>query len=250
MSNCVKVLTKQHFSCFYIKLEPFGDFCQLWPSLTKLDLTLTPRGTKNPCFLSINWNKLGLVLLQRLLNSLSNDYSWVEIGVKTVEISRKPCKAHHHSSWGDNFWSNRLIVNFFCALETRHLRISRDTKISLIQFLEKCNQSQHRKASQLGWVGASCRVTNPTQCTYKVCQASGHVPRSPEPSFCIKKELKKKKTLLTPILGSFCAVSLSNFSPKHFKTHPNTSKHPPNTLDSHLSTTILKVVFLHLIFLD
>ena len=140
-------------------LEIFVNFDQVWLSLT---LSLT-------------------------LRSLSNDYSWVEIGVKTVEISRKPCKAHQHSSRGDNFWSNRLIVNFFCALETRHLGISRDTKISLIQFLEKCNQSQHRKASQLGWVGASCRVTNPTQCTYKVCQASGHVPRSPEPSFCIKK---------------------------------------------------------------
>jgi len=25
--------------------------------------------------------------LQRLLNSFSNDYSWVEIGVKTIEIS-------------------------------------------------------------------------------------------------------------------------------------------------------------------
>ena len=70
--------------------------------------------------------------LQRLSNSLSNDHSWVEIEVKMVEISRKPCKTHQHISRGHNFWFDRWIYNFFMFMETRHLDISRDTNISSI----------------------------------------------------------------------------------------------------------------------
>ena len=48
-------------------------------------------------------------------------------------------------------------------------------------------------------------------------------------------------------LGNFGQIlslsSLSNFSPKQIQT-------PSNTLDSHLFSTIFKVVFLHLIFLS
>ena len=48
-------------------------------------------------------------------------------------------------------------------------------------------------------------------------------------------------------LGNFGQIlslsSLSNFSPKHIQT-------PSNTLNSHLFSTIFKVVFLHLIFLS
>ena len=44
----VKIIPKQQFSCFYIKPELLGDFCQLWPTLTKFNSRLTPRGTRNP----------------------------------------------------------------------------------------------------------------------------------------------------------------------------------------------------------
>ena len=33
-SKLVKIILKQHFSCFYIKPNRLGDFRQLWPSLT------------------------------------------------------------------------------------------------------------------------------------------------------------------------------------------------------------------------
>ena len=71
--------------------------------MTKFDPTLTPEGTRNTNFdlaIKMSW---GLVPFIGLLNSLSNNYSWVEIGVKTIEISRKPCKARQHASQGHNF---------------------------------------------------------------------------------------------------------------------------------------------------
>ena len=34
-SKSVKIIEKQHFSCFYIKPELLSDFRQLWPSLTR-----------------------------------------------------------------------------------------------------------------------------------------------------------------------------------------------------------------------
>ena len=54
---------------------------------------------------------------------------------------------------------------------------------------------------------------------------------------------KKIKNILGSIFGRFSPSSLSNFSPKHIQTHQN-------TLDSHIFSTIFKVVLLHLIFLS
>ena len=46
-SNKVEILTKQHFSWFYIKPDLLEDFRQLWPSLTQSWLLV---GLKNPNF--------------------------------------------------------------------------------------------------------------------------------------------------------------------------------------------------------
>ena len=39
----VKIIPKQHFSCFYVKPELVSDFCQLWPSLTQCWLLGAPK---------------------------------------------------------------------------------------------------------------------------------------------------------------------------------------------------------------
>ena len=69
-------------------------------------MRLTPRGTRNSNFDPNLQSKLGPEPLWRLSDSLSKNYSWVKIGVKTVKISRKPCQARQHTSQGHNFWSN------------------------------------------------------------------------------------------------------------------------------------------------
>ena len=79
---------------------------------------------------------MGPTSLRRLSNSLSKNYSWVKTEVQTIEISRKPCKMHQHTSRGHNFWSDRRIFNFFSVLKTRHLFLSKDIKISSIRVWE------------------------------------------------------------------------------------------------------------------
>ena len=64
--------------------------------------------------------------------------------------------------------------------------------------------------------------------------------KCPQTPHFAKKKRKER------VLGSFCVDSLSplfNFFPKHIQT-------PSNTLDSPLFSTIIKVVFLHPIFLS
>ena len=97
-----------------------------WSTLTMFDKVwpkIDPQGHQNG---------LELAPLRRLSNSLSNNYSWVEIEVKTVKISRKSRKVHQHASWGHKFWSKCWILNFLSVLKTRHPKLSRNTKISLI----------------------------------------------------------------------------------------------------------------------
>ena len=86
-SKLVKIITKQHFSCFYIKSELLRDFLSI---LTKFDLRLTLGVTKNPKFWFVLQNGLGPASLQRLWNSISNNYSWAKIGVE-MEWSTSAC---------------------------------------------------------------------------------------------------------------------------------------------------------------
>ena len=95
-------------------LEIFSKFNQVWPRVDS------------------RWAPETLTLI-RSSNSNSNDYSWVKIGVKTVEILRKSWKACQHVSWGHNFSLNRWNFNFFSFLKTRHPKLSKDTKISSIR---------------------------------------------------------------------------------------------------------------------
>ena len=106
-------------------------------TLTKFDPKLTLEGPRNPSFdpsIGTDWN------WQKLLNSLSNDYSWVEIGVKTVEISWKLCKEHQLASWGHNFWSYCWISKVFSFLKTTHMDLFGDTKIKPIEAREGLHQ--------------------------------------------------------------------------------------------------------------
>ena len=73
--------------------------------------------------------------LRRLSNSHSNDYSWVEIGVKTIEISRKLWKPHLLTSCSHNFWSDRWSFEFHTFLETKNEYLSKGVKISPIRWL-------------------------------------------------------------------------------------------------------------------
>ena len=63
----------------------FSHFDQIWPSLTQSQPWMDPK------ILILIWpsNRLKLMSLQRLSNSHSNYYSWVVIGVRTAEMSRK-----------------------------------------------------------------------------------------------------------------------------------------------------------------
>ena len=92
-SNEVKILPKQHLSCFYIKPKSLRDFCQLWLTLTKFDLKWT---LESPKFLSNHLNGLKLVSLQRTSNSLSNNCSWVKIKVNSWDISKTMWSASAH----------------------------------------------------------------------------------------------------------------------------------------------------------
>ena len=62
--------------------------------------------------------------LQRLSNSCSNDYSWVEIGVRID--APQTSKSH-------NFWFDHWIFEFHTFLETKNQDISKGVKISLIR---------------------------------------------------------------------------------------------------------------------
>ena len=123
-SNKVKILTKTTFSmvlfqtrALRILLATLTKFDQVWPRVDS------------------RWAPETLTLI-RSSNSNSNDYSWVKIGVKTVEILKKPWKTHQHTSRGHNFWSNHWNFNFFSFLKTRHPKLSKNTKIASIQFQE------------------------------------------------------------------------------------------------------------------
>ena len=138
------------------------------------------------------------MLLQRLLNSFSYDYSLVKIGVKTIEISWKPCKAHELASWEHNFRSNRWISKFFSFPKTSHPNVSRDTKINLIQTREGLYQ------------------VNPSRWPLK-----GHFffhykyPQTPS-----SKKKKKKKgigQILEHFLGRFSLFSSLNSLPNTLK---------------------------------
>ena len=133
-----------------------------------------------------------------------------------------------YASQGHNFWSDRWIFNFFSVLEPRHLS------------LQTCIRNQIGIRPKLlmsaSWLVAlqGAPIAKGSHFCYKSLQ---------KPSFCKKKKKKKKEKRKNLIRGSFWAVSLSNFSPKHTKTSLN-------TLDAHLFPSIFKVVFLHLIFLS
>ena len=120
----VKITPKQHFSCFCIKPELLGDFCQIWLEV--------PYGHQKPKFWSDYQKGLRPTSLQRASNSLSNDYSWVKIRVKMVEISWKSCGECQHASQGHNLWSDHWNFNLFSVLVTSHLYLSRDTDTSSI----------------------------------------------------------------------------------------------------------------------
>ena len=121
-------------------------------------------------------------------NSHSNDYSWVKIGVKTVEILRKPWKVCQQASRGHNFWSNHWNFNFFSFLKTRHLELSRDTKISSIRVRKELKiviRSQNWKSTigRICWChddinGGSLRVVDSTWRPYKVRRAPKIMPRT------------------------------------------------------------------------
>ena len=104
-------------------------------TLTKFDPELTLGGPPKPLFWFDHQNRLNPMPLWRLSNSHSNDYSWVEIGVKTVEISRKPVNALIDApltSWSHNFWSDCWIFEFHTFLEIGSQDISGGVKINPI----------------------------------------------------------------------------------------------------------------------
>ena len=86
--------------------------------------------------------------------------------------------------------------------------------------------------------------------SYKVCrQLKGHffTINAPRPLILPKKNKIKNIYIFQAFLGRFSLSLLSLIS------LPNKSKHiktPSNTLDSHLISTIFKVMFLHPIFLS
>ena len=131
-----------------------------WFSLTwtKFDLRLTPKGF-NIVILIWPLERLGPTSLQRLLNSFSNDYSWVEIGAKTVEISWKLCIVRQLASRCYNFWSGRRNFNFFNVMKTKHPKLSRYTKIKLIQ-----TRKGLQKGVQSRWLLSGCQSWKVTFC--------------------------------------------------------------------------------------
>ena len=121
------------------------------------------------------------------MNSFSNDYSWVKIRVRTIEISWKSCKAHQLTSRCHNFLFDHWISKFFSFLETTHPDLSRDTKINPIQAWEGLHQ-----------------------------ELKGHfLPiNTPRPSLD-KKEKEKEIGLFGAFFGQILSLFLSKFSPKH-----------------------------------
>ena len=79
-------------------LHQTHDLRRFLSHLTKFDLELTPKDLRNINFDPTVKNGLKPMPLRRLLNFLSNYYSWVDIGVKTIEISWKPYRAHQLAS--------------------------------------------------------------------------------------------------------------------------------------------------------
>ena len=150
---------------------------------------------------------------------------------------------HQYTSQGHKFWSDCWIFNIISVLKTRHPKLSKDTKINLIwiqEGLQICIKIWTWKRLELlmstRWLPALQGVPEAKESFFQY-----KWPLTPH--FAPKKRKRK-------ILGSFWAnslpllslISLSN-TPKHIKT-------PSNTLDSHLFSTIFKVMFLHLIFLS
>ena len=168
----------------------------------KFDPMLTLGGTKNPNFdptIRTGWDQCHCE--DYLIPFPTNI-------VKTVEISRKPCKAHQHISQGHNFWSNYQIFNFFSVMETRHPELSRDTKISSIQVwedLKTCIQSWTKKA----------RIVDVNRGGWRPLY--GRKPKGHNQAINASKPLilPHKKKRFWAVFWANPLSFLSNFSPKH-----------------------------------
>ena len=112
----VKILIKQHFSWFYIKLELLGDFWPLWSSLT-------PNRLENPNFdlvIRTGWNQCHCedyqILSLKTIHGLKSKLEWPRYHENRVNalvdalLTSGSCK----------FWFGRWIFKFHTFLEHSH----------------------------------------------------------------------------------------------------------------------------------
>ena len=102
-SKLVKIITKQHFSCFYIKSELLRDFCQFWLSLTWGWLLESPKTPNFDSSFKTGWG-------QHHCKDYGIQFPTIIHGPK---LELKWNVAHQHASWGHNFWSDHWNFNFF-----------------------------------------------------------------------------------------------------------------------------------------
>ena len=131
-SNEVKILTKQHFSWFFTKLERLKDFWPLWPSLTKFDQRLILGGPKNPNFdptVRMGWNQCHCkdyqILISTTIHGSKSMLDWSRYHENRDNASINA----HLTSKSHNFRSDRWIFKIHTFLEIGSQDLSRGSKI-------------------------------------------------------------------------------------------------------------------------
>ena len=131
-SNEVKILTKQHFSWFFTKLERLKDFWPLWPSLTKFDLRLILGGPKNPNFdptVRMGWNQCHCkdyqILISTTIHGSKSMLDWSRYHENRDNASINA----HLTSKSHNFRSDCWIFKIHTFLEIGSQDLSRGSKI-------------------------------------------------------------------------------------------------------------------------